>query len=291
VSGLEIEGRPVGSPTRRHVYRLGRYGSVTVLASGPAGIAGIRATLSRAYGGHPAGSRISVAYASAGASDEPRSTTAAPTTSTTPSRRAERPRRRADRRAAPRRPTAPKRARRREAPALRALRTSRGYAFPVYRDFTYSNDWGAPRQYTGTHEGNDIFAGAGTPVLAVTDGTLHRVGTRKVPGNRLWLRSRNRDTFFYAHLSAFSEDARNGARVRAGDVVGFVGSTGDAERTPPHLHFEVHPRGGRAVNPYTFLRAWDERRDVPPAAWLARYGRDPGVRPGVLVVVDDFLAR
>ncbi|MBA3306593.1 MAG: M23 family metallopeptidase, partial [Thermoleophilaceae bacterium] len=122
-------------------------------------------------------------------------------------------------------------------------------------------------------------------------GTLYRVGTRKVPGNRLWLRSSRGDTFFYAHLSAFAESARNGARVRAGDVLGFVGDTGDAERTPPHLHFEVHPQAGAAVNPYRFLRAWDERRDVPPAAWLDRYGQDPGARPGVLVVVEDFLAR
>jgi murein DD-endopeptidase MepM/ murein hydrolase activator NlpD len=126
-------------------------------------------------------------------------------------------------------------------------------------------------------------------VLAVTDGTLYRVGTREVPGNRLWLRSARGDTFFYAHLGAFAYGARNGARVSAGDVIGFVGNTGDAEPTPPHLHFEVHPRGGEAVNPYPFVRAWDERRDVPAAAWLTRYGRDPGARPGVLVVVEDYL--
>lgn len=299
VIGLSIEGRRVGSPTRRHVYRLGRYGSVSVLASGPAGIAGLRATLSRPYGEHPAGSRITVAYASARASDEPPPTTSTSSTATSTTTEAPRPRRRASPRpspqsspaeppAAPERPATP---RRREAPELRALRTSRGYAFPVHRDFTYSDDWGAPRRYTATHEGNDIYARAGTPVLAVTSGTLYRVGTRKVPGNRLWLRSSRGDTFFYAHLSAFAESARNGARVRAGDVLGFVGDTGDAERTPPHLHFEVHPQAGAAVNPYPFLRAWDERRDVPAAAWLDRYGQDPGARPGVLVVVEDFLAR
>ena len=285
VGELAIAGRPVGSPTRPDSYSLAGHGSLSVMKRGDHGIAGLRARLSRPYRGHRAGTTITVAYSSAEAHDG-----AAVTSEPDPeprraregaSARPEGPARRS-RRARP--------ARRRAAPELRALRTDRGYAFPVHAGYNYSNDWGAPRQHTGTHEGNDIFAPTGTPVLAVADGRLFRVGTRKIPGNRLWLKTKQGDTLFYGHLSAFAEDARNGAEVKAGDVVGFVGSTGDAERTPPHVHFEIHPRGGEATNPYPFLRAWEARRDVPSAAWLERYGADPGSRPGSLVVIDDYLA-
>ena len=286
ISELAIEGRPVGSPTRSRTYSLAGHGSLAVLKRGERGIAGLRARLTRSYRGHQAGATITIAYSSAEARD------GAPTASETgPALKPPRARERATPGPARRSGRARPAPRRREAPELRALRTARGYAFPVHTGYSYSNDWGAPRQHTGTHEGNDIFAPTGTPVLAVADGRLFRVGTRRIPGNRLWLKTEQGDTLFYGHLSAFAEDARNGAEVQAGDVVGFVGSTGDAERTPPHLHFEIHPRGGEATNPYPFLRAWETRRDVPPAAWLERYGTDPGSRPGSLVVIEDYLAR
>ena len=278
VTGLRIDGQGVGTVTRARRFRMGEFGRVVVLERRGSGIVGLRAELTKDRGQHPAGSEVSVAFASARAKDAP------------PPKPKPKPRRKREAEAKADEPKRAKRARRREAPRLRALRTGRGYSFPVHGgEYRYSDDWGAPRQHTGTHEGTDIFAPTGTPVVAVSDGTLYRVGTRRVPGNRLWLRSAKGDTFFYAHMSAFAEDARNGARVEAGDVLGFVGSTGDAEKTPPHLHFEVHPRGDDAVNPYPFLRAWEERRDVPGAAWLSRYGEDPGARPGSLVVVRDYL--
>ena len=283
VGELAIEGRPIGSPARPHTYSLAGYGSLSVLKRGRHGIAGLRARLTRPYRGHSAGTTVTIAYSSAQARDGAE-VTSAPEPEPRPARARTTAR---PERASPRnRP-----ARRREAPELEALRTARGYAFPVHTGYSYSNNWGAPRRHTGRHEGTDVFAPTGTPVLAVTDGRLFRVGTRRIPGNRLWLKSDQGDTLFYGHLSAFAEGARNGAEVEAGDVVGFVGSTGDAERTPPHLHFEIHPRGGEATNPYPFLRAWQTRRDVPPAAWLERYATDPGSRPGSLVVIDDFLAR
>ena len=161
--------------------------------------------------------------------------------------------------------------------------------FPVYGSHNYTDTFGAFRADTGFHQGNDVFAAAGTPVVAVTSGRLFNVGTLRISGNRLWVRSDKGDCFFYAHLSAFATDARDGLRVKAGQVVGFVGSTGDAERTPPHLHFEVHPGCGPAVDPYPFLRAWEGRRDVPAAAWLVRYARESGVRPGALVELKDYL--
>jgi hypothetical protein len=102
--------------------------------------------------------------------------------------------------------------------------------------------------------------------------------------------SKTGDSFFYAHLSAFATDARNRLKVKAGQVIGFLGSTGDAEQTPPHLHFEVHPGDGEAVDPYPFLRAWESRRDVPAAAWVRENGQ-VGQQPGTLVVLKDFLSR
>ena len=108
----------------------------------------------------------------------------------------------------------------------------------------------------------------GAPLLAVADGTLFSVGWNDIGGLRLWLRDTKGNEFYYAHLSAFSPLAIDGARVRAGDVIGFVGNSGDAETTPPHLHFEIHPVGllglgyDGVINPYRYLLAWQRLEDV-----------------------------
>ena len=136
------------------------------------------------------------------------------------------------------------------------------YVFPVYGPVSYGDTYGAFRSDTGWHHGDDIFAPLGAPVLAVADGTLFLVGWNRVGGNRLWLRDDAGNYFYYAHLSAFSTVAVAGARVKAGALLGFVGDTGDARGTPPHLHFEVHPVSmigqgyDAAVNPTPYLRAW-----------------------------------
>jgi murein DD-endopeptidase MepM/ murein hydrolase activator NlpD len=269
IGGLRIAGKKRGSPARRRVYDLDGHGKLTVLAAGRKGIVGMRARLTRAYEGTRKGTTVVVAFAAASARDAVR----APKDRKKGGDAKEPPRRKA-----PRTP----------ASKLRAISTKGGFIFPVAQGrHRYKNDWGAPRQNTGAHQGNDIFAPAGTPVLAVTDGVLRRVGTARVPGNRLYLWSDRGDYYFYGHLSSFESDARSGARVKAGQVLGFVGSTGDAEPTPPHVHFEIHPGGGGPVNPYPFLRAWEKKRDVPTAAWVSRYA---GARPGTLVVVRDYLA-
>jgi murein DD-endopeptidase MepM/ murein hydrolase activator NlpD len=166
--------------------------------------------------------------------------------------------------------------------------TSRAIVFPVYGDARVADNFGAPREI-GAHQGDDIFAPFGAPVLAVADGTLEKVGTLPISGNRLWLRTKAGDTFFYAHLSAFSPAAVDGRAVKAGTVLGFIGNTGDAEPTPPHLHFEVHPNDGTAANPYVFLSTWQQHGHVPGGAWLSRYGSDTATRPGALVEVRDFI--
>ena len=139
--------------------------------------------------------------------------------------------------------------------------TASGYVFPIYGQASFTDSFNAPRATTGWHHGEDIFAPLGAPVLAVADGIVYSVGWNKVGGLRFWLQDLAGNEFYYAHLSAFSPLAINGAQVRAGDVIGFVGNTGDAEHTPYHLHFEIHPvsllyRGydGSAVPPHQYRR-------------------------------------
>ena len=282
VRHLVVNGAGRGDVSRRRVFDMGGYGKLVTLDSAGGGIVGLSATLTKDYNGFAAGSTVKIAYAAARASDAvapPKPKPAKPKPG----------------KAAPAKPKPakkPAKAKRRKAPSTRARLTSEGFVFPVYGKHSYSDDYGAARQDTGHHQGNDIFATAGTPVVAVCKGTLHRVGTNTVPGNRLWVKcAKGGDEFFYGHLSAFASDAHSGARVDAGQVVGFVGSTGDAEQTPPHLHFEVHPGGGGPVDPYPFLRAWEHRRDVPAAAWVKANGAGAGEQPGTLVVVRDFLDR
>ena len=166
--------------------------------------------------------------------------------------------------------------------------TAAGYVFPVYGPAaSFTDDFGAARADTGWHHGNDIFAPIGTPLLAVADGTLFSVGVNSLGGNRLWLRDRTGNEFYYAHLSAFSPVAQEGAAVKAGDVVGFVGATGDAVGTPPHLHFEIHPAGllglgyDGVVNPYEYLIAW-RRLDDLSLGLATRPGKAPP--PGAVLL-------
>lgn len=133
-----------------------------------------------------------------------------------------------------------------------------GFAFPVKAPYSYGNSWGAPRMegtsYYHRHEGTDIFALGGTPVLAVVDGVLEKVGTAPLGGIKLWLRSPGDNwTYYYAHLSGYAPGVANGTRVKKGDVLGYVGATGNARGTPPHLHFETHVPSGAAINPYPIL--------------------------------------
>ncbi len=146
------------------------------------------------------------------------------------------------------------------------------YVFPVYGPSSYIDTWGAVRADVSYHHGDDIFAPLGAPLLAVADGTVFSVGWNDIGGNRLWLRDREGNAFYYAHLSAFTVLAKNGNHVRAGDVLGFVGNSGDAQGTPYHVHFEIHPVDylglgyDGAVNPTRYLDAWKHVQDVRFAA-------------------------
>lgn len=134
-----------------------------------------------------------------------------------------------------------------------------GFVFPVQGEVEFIDSWGYPRMM-GTssahwHQGTDIFAPMGTPLVASESGVLDRVGVAGLGGMRLWIEGDSGTHYYYAHLIAFADGMADGVRVNAGDVVGYVGDTGNAKGTPPHLHFEVHPGGGDAVNPYPLLKA------------------------------------
>ena len=129
------------------------------------------------------------------------------------------------------------------------------FAFPVegYGMRAIQSVFGADRDGgRREHHGVDIFARRGTPVLAASAGTTYRVNDTRVGGKVVWVRDEERDArFYYAHLD--SQVVGNGVRVEPGDTIGFVGNTGNARTTPPHLHFGVYRRRGGAFDPYPFL--------------------------------------
>jgi murein DD-endopeptidase MepM/ murein hydrolase activator NlpD len=296
VTNLVIAGKLQRTPRGRTVYDMAGYGAVVALDDSRGGLVAIRAKLTKRYRDHPAGTTVRIAFATASARDgaDPNPPPPKPHRPKPAKPHKPKPAKPKPHKSTPQTPAAKKhhKAKRRKPSRTHVLLTGKGFVFPVYGKHNYGDTYGAFRADTGFHEGNDIFAEAGTPLVAVCDGTLNRVGTLPISGNRLWVKcSKTGDGFFYAHLSAFATDTRSGLHVKAGQVIGFVGSTGDAEQTPPHCHFEVHPGNGSSVDPYPFLRAWESHRDVPAAAWVRANGELGQQQPGTLVVVKDFLSR
>jgi murein DD-endopeptidase MepM/ murein hydrolase activator NlpD len=112
----------------------------------------------------------------------------------------------------------------------------------------YANDFGQPRPGGRTHQGNDMFAPTGTPELAVVSGNV-TYGDGGLGGMGAYIAGDDGNRYVYFHLSAYVGPPRH---VTVGEVIGKVGATGDA--TGPHLHFEIHPGGGPAVDPYPTLQ-------------------------------------
>jgi murein DD-endopeptidase MepM/ murein hydrolase activator NlpD len=143
-----------------------------------------------------------------------------------------------------------------------------GYVFPVDDPHDFIDSFGAPRMFgTGFahfHEGTDIMAPHGTALFACETGTIIRMRENVLGGITLKILGESGTEYYYAHLSAYALGIGEGQPVVAGTVVGFVGNTGNARYTPPHLHYEIHPGGGPAVNPFGLLTVADELDTVAP---------------------------
>ncbi|MCE9621705.1 MAG: peptidoglycan-binding protein [Actinomycetia bacterium] len=129
-------------------------------------------------------------------------------------------------------------------------------AFPVAASCAFTDTFGAPRSGGRKHQGVDIIVASGTPIYAVMDGTISKKQLNfagSLGGNALWLTAAGGTYFYYAHLSAFAPGIELGSVVTAGMLIGYVGATGNA--SVAHLHFEVHPAGGAAVDPYPIVKA------------------------------------
>ena len=258
--GLTVLGEPVAAPAANQRVALADWGYVLLLEQGSVAtprysgfVTALDVHLTRDHGGLPAGSEILVGRAEASAQ------VAAPAPPPKPRPRG------VPATAPDDLPLIP--------PAYRTIPKitpplgQSGYIFPIWGPAGFSDTFGAKRTPTW-HHGDDIFAPYGAPALAVADGIVFSVGWNRVGGNRLWLVDAKGNEFYYAHFSAYAPVAVNGAKVKAGTVLGFVGNTGDARGTPFHLHFEIHPKGllplgyDGAVDPTSYLQSWKHLTDV-----------------------------
>ena len=293
VKDLVAFGQPVPVTSGTPVA-LADWGSLTTVSGGASGtpatgyrgsVTALEIRLTADHGGLPAGTTILVGYAEVAAQAAP------------PEPPAQNPRtQNAERGAKSQAPEpAPGFPPIRQPPQVTPKLTAGGYVFPVYGPSSFSDTFGALRGdiSSGWHHGDDIFAPLGAPLLAVASGTVFSVGWNKIGGNRLWLRDGQGNLFYYAHLSAFSPLAVNGNKVNAGDVIGFVGNTGDAQGTPFHLHFEIHPVGllglgyDGAVDPTSYLNAWQHLQDVSFAggdAWAPLHSLGNAPKPGAILL-------
>jgi hypothetical protein len=155
--------------------------------------------------------------------------------------------------------------------------------FPVVAKVSYQDDFGDPR-WQGRHEGNDIMAPKRSPVVAVEPGRVVKYTASRSAGCMLYFYGRSGTSYMYIHLNndktlrndnqggckngiAYAPGLQSNQQVQAGQLIGYVGDSGDANGIASHLHFELHPNGGRAVSPYRYLRAsFKHLYSRPPAA-------------------------
>ena len=115
-----------------------------------------------------------------------------------------------------------------------------------------ANTWGAPRGTGRRHEGQDIFAPRGTPILSATNGYIYKIGENNLGGQTVSVISSGGRVYYYAHLDRYAKGIEVGDRVSTRSVLGYVGTTGNAQGTPPHLHFGIYTLTG-AINPLPLL--------------------------------------
>ena len=115
-----------------------------------------------------------------------------------------------------------------------------------------ADTWGAARGTGRRHEGQDIFAPKGTPVLSATKGYIYKIGENNLGGQTVSVISSGGRIYYYAHLDRYANGIEVGDRVTTRTVLGYVGTTGNAQGTPPHLHFGIYTMTG-AINPLPLL--------------------------------------
>jgi murein DD-endopeptidase MepM/ murein hydrolase activator NlpD len=128
-----------------------------------------------------------------------------------------------------------------------------GFVCPVQGGASFIDSWGFPRSGGRRHKGVDMFNSRNTPLLAVVSGTV-RFSSNSLGGLSTYVYGNDGNKYYYAHLERHPSGIGSGSRVNAGDVVGYLGNSGNARFTSPHLHFEIRPGGGSAVNPYPTVR-------------------------------------
>lgn len=115
-----------------------------------------------------------------------------------------------------------------------------------------ADTYGAPRGNDRKHQGQDIFAPRNTPVYAAADGYVWRVGENRLGGNTVWTIGAGARVYYYAHLEKYADNLKVGDAVTTDTIIGYVGTSGNAQGTPPHLHFGVYTQSG-AINPLPLL--------------------------------------
>ena len=158
--------------------------------------------------------------------------------------------------------------------------TVRPITFPVSAGASYSDTFGAPRSGGRTHEGQDLVSAKGTPLLAAVSGRITRLrhDLSGLSGNSLTITADDGWSYVYIHLNndspgtddsanrfeyAFASGMALNKRVAAGELVGFLGDSGNAEQTVAHLHFEIHQPDGAVINAFASLRAASTAPAVP----------------------------
>ena len=136
-----------------------------------------------------------------------------------------------------------------------------------------SNTWHAPRGTDRIHEGQDIFAPKGTPIYSATTGYVYKVGENPLGGQTVSVIGAGGRVYYYAHLDSYAPGIEVGDPVTTKTLLGYVGTTGNAQGTPPHLHFGVYTSSG-AINPLPLIV---DRQTQPPTPTLTNTTK-PAVR-------------
>jgi murein DD-endopeptidase MepM/ murein hydrolase activator NlpD len=129
-----------------------------------------------------------------------------------------------------------------------------------------ANTWHAPRDGGRLHEGQDIFAPRGTPVISATEGYVANIGENSLGGQTVSVIGAGGRVYYYAHLDAYAPQLKEGDYVTTQTVLGYVGTTGNAAGTPPHLHFGVYEPARGAMNPLPLLNDRPQEKEPAPEA-------------------------